>query len=92
MLGGLSKRTLARQWDGQIEALRVAGGYLADEALSPDTRKWGEVIMRWRATDPPDPRITWSGSDTPDQNDPAGQAMNDLCLALLNSNEFFYLH
>lgn len=92
VLGGLSKRTLARQWDGQIEALRVAGGYLADAALTSDARKWGEGIMRWRATDPPDPRFTWSGSDTPDRNDPARQALNDLCLALLNSNEFFYLH
>ena len=94
VLGGLSKRTLTRQWDGQIEALRVASGYVADDALTPDPKKWSEGFVVWRATDSPSAKFVWSGADTPaaGENDPFRQAMNDLCLALLNSNEFFYLH
>ncbi|MGV3664176.1 MAG: PSD1 and planctomycete cytochrome C domain-containing protein [Prosthecobacter sp.] len=94
VIGGLAKRTLARQWDGQIEALRVVGGTLADGGLTPDAEKWGEGLVIWRATAPPDPKFVWSGADTSaaGENDPQRQAMNDLCLALLNSNEFFYLH
>lgn len=94
VLGGLSKRTLTRQWDGQIEALRVASGCLSDDALSADAKRWNEGIVVWRAADPPSAKFVWSGADTPAAggNDPFRQAMNDLCLALLNSNEFFYLH
>jgi len=94
VLGGLSKRTLARQWDGQIEALRVISGYVADQALTAEAAKWSEGLVVWRATDAPSPKFVWSGADAEaaGQRDPFRQAMNDLCLALLNSNEFFYLH
>lgn len=94
VLGGLSKRTLTRQWDGQIEALRVVSGYVADHALTADPKKWSDGFVVWHATEPPSPKFVWSGTDTPaaGESDPFRQAMNDLCLALLNSNEFFYLH
>lgn len=94
VIGGLSKRTLTRQWDGQIEALRVVSGCLSDDALTADAKKWDGGLVLWRATDLPNTKFVWSGADTQaaGENDPARQAMNDLCLALLNSNEFFYLH
>ncbi|MEZ0387950.1 MAG: hypothetical protein ACAI34_12825, partial [Verrucomicrobium sp.] len=94
VLGGLSKRTPTRQWDGQIEALRIVEGYLHDEALNADARNWKDGVVVWRAADPLGPPFAWSGADTKSahENDPFRQAMNDLCLALLNTNEFFYLH
>ncbi len=94
VLGGLSKRTPTRQWDGQIEALRIVEGYLHDGALNAEARNWKEGVVVWRAADPLGASFTWSGADTKSaqENDPFRQAMNDLCLALLNTNEFFYLH
>lgn len=94
VLGGLSKRTLKRQWDGQVEALRIVSGYAADQALGMDAARWSAGIVVWRATDPPGPKFIWSGADSqaPTQSTPFRQAMNDLCLALLNSNDFFYLY
>ncbi|RBP38091.1 cytochrome c [Roseimicrobium gellanilyticum] len=94
VLGGMSKRLPPRQWDGQIEALRIVPGRLSDDHLQADPAQWKTGIVLWRSTDPPGAAFAWSGSDAPssDANDPARQAMNDLCQMLLTSNEFFYLH
>jgi hypothetical protein len=94
VLGGFSKRQPPRQWDGQIEALRIVPGRLPDDQLQPDPARWKTGVVLWRATDPPSATFAWSGSDarSSDANDPARQAMNDLCQMLLTSNEFFYLH
>lgn len=94
VLGGLSKRTLTRQWHGQIEALRVVTGCVPDHALTADVKTWKEGIVIWREDDPLSSQFTWSGSDrkAADERDPFRQAINDLCLVLVNTNEFFYLH
>jgi hypothetical protein len=94
VIGGLNKRMPTHQWDGQIEALRIASGALEDKALSPDPEKWTSGLITWRAADKLTTQFAWSGSDTKtvEANDPFHQAMNDLCQVLLNTNEFFYLH
>ena len=93
VLGGQSVRRTTRQWNGEIEALRIVPGRIPDNQLNADPQKWQDGLLVWRATDKPNPRFTWSGlkGDT-EANDPRRQAMTDLCQALLNSNEFFYLH
>ena len=94
VIGGLGKRTASHQWDGQIEALRIATGSLPDKALSDDPEKWTGGLVTWRSADPLNSQFAWSGSDTKsvEDNNPFHQAMNDLCQVLLNTNEFFYLH
>ncbi|MDB6005230.1 MAG: hypothetical protein JWR15_2217, partial [Prosthecobacter sp.] len=94
VIGGLNKRVSTHQWDGQIEALRVASGVLDDKALSADPEKWSAGLVTWRSADPLTSQFAWSGSDakTVEADDPFHQAMNDLCQVLLNTNEFFYLH
>lgn len=94
VIGGLNKRAPTHQWDGQIEALRVAGSVLEDKSLGSDPEKWSAGIVTWRSADPLTSQFAWSGSDTKtvEADDPFRQAMNDLCQVLLNTNEFFYLH
>ncbi|MDI1314543.1 PSD1 and planctomycete cytochrome C domain-containing protein [Prosthecobacter sp.] len=94
ILGGLNKRTPTRQWDGQIEALRLVAGHADDSALNTDAEKWNAGLFIWRAADPPNSQFTWSGADTgaPQENDPLLKAMTGLCQVLLTSNQFFYLH
>ena len=94
VIGGLNKRAPTHQWDGQIEALRVVSGALADKALNADPEKWSAGLITWRSADPLTSQFAWNGSDTKtvEADDPYRQAMNDLCQILLNTNEFFYLH
>jgi hypothetical protein len=94
VIGGLNKRASTHQWDGKIEALRVAGGLLEDKSLSNDAEKWSAGLVTWRSADPLTSQLAWTGSDakTVEADDPFHQAMNDLCQVLLNTNEFFYLH
>jgi hypothetical protein len=94
VIGGLNKRAPSHQWDGSIEAVRIATGYLADKALNADPEKWSAGFVVWRAADALNSQYAWSGSDTKsvEEADPFRQAMNDLCQVLLNTNEFFYLH
>ncbi|MCA9123791.1 MAG: hypothetical protein H6822_00495 [Planctomycetaceae bacterium] len=93
VLGGQSVRRTTRQWDGEIEALRVVSGYVSDDRLNADPGRWKDGLVVWRATDEPSPSFTWSGVEGDfEANDPRRQAMTDLCQTLLNSNEFFYLH
>jgi len=94
VIGGLHKRAPTHQWDGRIEALRVASGILEDKALNEDAEKWSADLVTWRSADPFTSQFSWSGSDakTVEADDPFHQAMNDLCQVLLNTNEFFYLH
>ena len=94
VIGGLNKRAPSHQWDGSIEAVRIATGYLADKALNADPEKWSAGFVVWRSADPLNSQFAWNGSDTKsvEEADPFRQAMNDLCQVLLNTNEFFYLH
>ncbi len=93
VLGGQSVRRTTRQWNGEIEALRVVPGRIPADRLNDDPAKWEDGVVVWRAADKPGPRFVWDGvkGDAP-TNDPRLLAMTDLCQALLNSNEFFYLH
>ncbi|MCB1209859.1 MAG: hypothetical protein KDK97_11055, partial [Verrucomicrobiales bacterium] len=62
--------------------------------MGNDPEDWKRGLIVWRAADPLNSQIAWSGSDTKtvEPDDPYHQAMNDLCQVLLNTNEFFYLH
>jgi hypothetical protein len=95
VFGGLNKRTSPHQWDGRIEAVRLAAGKLPEDALSAaDPAKWSPTLVNWTAALGPSTQFAWSGSDTKsaEARDPYRQAINDLCQVLLNTNEFFYLH
>jgi hypothetical protein len=94
VIGGLHKRAPSHQWDGAIEAVRLAAGQLPDAELNADPERWQAGLVVWRAADPLSSQFAWSGSDSSsvEADDPFRQAMNDLCQVLLNSNEFFYLH
>ena len=94
VFGGLNKRAVPHQWDGRIEAVRVATGKLPEEQLtSADPTKWKSALVNWTASLGPSTQFAWSGADTKTEaSDPYRQAMNDLCQILLNTNEFFYLH
>ncbi len=94
VIGGLSKRSPAHQWDGRIEAARIASGKLPDEALSTEPEKWKAGFVNWTSSVGPSQQFAWSGVDAKAVEDaePFRQAMNDLCQVLLNANEFFYLH
>jgi hypothetical protein len=91
VLGGLSKRTPTRQWDGQIEALRIIPRYADETALNSDPDKWNTGLFLWRTADPPNSQFTWSGAESKD-DDPFLKAMTGLCQVLLTSNQFIYLH
>ncbi len=93
-LGGLSKRNPTRQWDGQIEALRIVAGPSADSVPSTDPEQWKAGIFIWRAADPPHSQFTWSGADSQavQEDAPWLRAMTSLCQVLLTTNQFFYLH
>ncbi len=93
VLGGQSVRRITRQWNGEIEALRVAPGRIPEDRLSDNPAKWEDGLVLWRAADAPGPQFAWDGVEGDAlASDPLRQAMTDLCQALLNSNEFFYLH
>ena len=93
-LGGLGKRTPTRQWDGQIEALRILTGPNVESLFNTDPEKWNAGLFIWRAADPPNSQFTWQGADTQgtQEDDPALKAMTGLCQMLLTTNQFFYLH
>jgi len=95
VVGGLNKRAVPHQWDGRIEAVRIAAGKLPEEALtSADPAKWSSSLVNWTAALGPSTQFAWSGAETKasEAGDPYRQALNDLCQVLLNTNEFFYLH
>ena len=92
VIGGLTKRALSHQWDGRIDAARVVPGLLPDESLSPQAAKWAQGLVLWNAAKGPGDNLAWASAETPQTADPRLQAMADLCHALLNANEFFYLH
>jgi hypothetical protein len=93
-LGGLGKRNPTRQWDGQIEALRIVAGTGADNRVNTDPEHWKAGLFIWRAADPPHSQFTWSGADAQaaPEDAPWLRAMTNLCHVLLTTNQFFYLH
>ncbi|MGV3531706.1 MAG: DUF1553 domain-containing protein, partial [Chthoniobacteraceae bacterium] len=91
VIGGLHKRAPSHQWDGRIEAARVALGVLSDDALSADPAKWTQALVLWDAKAAAMDKLAWAGSGG-EPVDPESEALVDLCHVLLNTNEFFYLH
>ena len=93
MIGGLNQRTPSHQWDGSIDAFRVALGSIPEENRFKKASEWSSSLVKWDATQPLDKSLEWSGFDgLSDSNNPWQNAMTDLCHVLLNSNEFLYLH
>jgi hypothetical protein len=94
VIGGLNKRAPTHQWDGEIQALRLASGAIPVNELAADPEKWTSGLVVWRSSDLLSSQFTWTGSDRKisASENPFRQAMNDICQVLLNSNEFFYLH
>jgi len=92
VVGGLHKRAPQHQWDGEIEALRIANGQLSEVELGQDPSLWANALALWRATAGPGQSWVWNGDGKANESaDPRRQAMNDLCQVLLNCNEFLYL-
>jgi len=92
VIGGLFRRG-PHQFDGQIAAVRVLAGAVADDALNPDPARWTEGTLVWRASQENNAAFAWSGGAmNAESGDPHGRAMADLCHVLLNSNDFLFLH
>lgn len=94
VIGGLSKRSPAHQWDGRIAAVQVSRGAQLNEPQAADPAQWTSALVTWNAAAENNASCSWAGSDAePGKNrDASSQAMVDLCQILLNTNEFFYLH
>jgi hypothetical protein len=93
VIGGLTKRAAPHQWDGRIEAARIATGVLPDEALTAKFADWKPGFAQWNAKTPASAEFDWFGNDSgPAKTASTQSAMTDLCHVLLNTNEFFYLH
>jgi hypothetical protein len=94
VIGGLHKRAVPQQWDGRIQAVRIASGKAPVDLFAPDPERWTSTLVNWTAGLGPSQQFAWSGTDnkSADPSDPVRQTMNDLCQVLLNTNEFFYLH
>jgi hypothetical protein len=93
VIGGIFRRS-AHQFDGEIRAVRIAAGVLADDALSRDPSRWSDAgAMVWDAQRAAAPGFEWTGGvSVAESPDPRARAMADLCHVLLNSNEFIYVH
>ncbi|MEO6245076.1 MAG: DUF1549 domain-containing protein [Opitutaceae bacterium] len=92
-IGGLHRRG-PHQFDGRIEAVRVAPGLLGDDALSAEPSRWPALgAMTWDARRPLPAGYEWqAGASNAESTDPKVRAMTDLAHVLLNSNEFLHLH
>mgnify|MGYP001010034272 CR=1 FL=1 len=93
VIGGLYRRG-PHQFDGRIEGVRVVGGGLAEDALTPETARWpASTGLVWTPAAPASAAFEWTGTAVvAESTDPRGRAMTDLCHVLLNSNEFLTLH
>ncbi len=88
VIGGLAQRAPGHQWDGKIEAIRLAE-VEADLApletpLKKDGLKWLPGLN--------DPAFVVLGAGAPNAQAAKPAPMEDLCQILMNANEFFYLH
>ena len=94
VIGGLSKRSPAHQWDGHIEAVQIAAGTQQADSQPSDPANWPAGLVNWNATAANNLPCSWAGSDSEPatSSDSSRQALVDLCQILLNTNEFFYLH
>ncbi|MCX6952132.1 MAG: DUF1549 and DUF1553 domain-containing protein [Verrucomicrobia bacterium] len=93
VIGGTFRRS-ASQFDGQIEALRIAPTLLGDGALTGEPAKWpAKSGVVWDARRENAALFEWqAGTANAESADPYARAMADLCHVLLNSNEFLYVH
>jgi len=87
-------------WDGQVARLRVVAGTLGPEALLIGDEPSADPLrldLRFEGDEeePPAPGLQWvrrSRSPQGETDAPQLQALTDFCHALLNSNEFLFLH
>ena len=93
VIGGLHRRG-PHQFDGRIDAVRVAPGLLDDGALSAEPARWPALgAMTWDARRPLPAGYEWqAGASNAESSDSRVRAMTDLAHVLLNSNEFLHLH
>ena len=93
VIGGLYRRG-PHQFDGRIDAVRVAPGLLDESALSAEPARWPALgAMTWDARRPLPAGYEWqAGASSAESPDPRTRAMTDLAHVLLNSNEFLHLH
>jgi hypothetical protein len=93
VIGGIVRRS-AHQFDGQIEAVRIASSLHAEDGLQSDPARWATPgVLVWNAKQPRPADFEWTGGvAVAESSDPKTRAMADLCHVLLNSNEFVYLH
>ncbi|MBL9186549.1 MAG: DUF1549 domain-containing protein [Opitutaceae bacterium] len=93
VIGGLYRRG-PHQFDGRIDAVRVAPGLLDEAALSAEPSRWPALgAMTWDARRPLPAGYEWqAGASNAESPDPRIRAMTDLAHVLLNSNEFLHLH
>ncbi len=92
VIGGLHRRG-AHQFDGQIDAVRIVSGVLADPDLSPEPVRWAPGGIAWQAPQDSLAGFDWAGGTAAVESaDPRVRVLADLCHVLLNSNEFLYLH
>ncbi|MDP3073915.1 MAG: DUF1549 domain-containing protein [Opitutaceae bacterium] len=93
VIGGLARRG-PHQFDGRIDAVRVAPGLLDDGALSAEPSRWPALgAMTWDARRPLPAGYEWqAGASNAESAEPKIRAMTDLAHVLLNSNEFLHLH
>jgi hypothetical protein len=90
VIGGLGKRVPGHHFDGRIEGLRLDPAPIGPDAVSVDPLQWGNALVRWVGK--VGTEMAWVGVEAKGDGDPARGPLADLCLVLLNSNEFFYLH
>jgi len=90
VIGGLGKRVAGHHFDGRIEGLRLDPAPIGPDAVSVDPLQWGNALVRWVGK--AGAEMAWVGVEAKGDGDPSRGPLADLCLVLLNGNEFFYLH
>lgn len=96
LVGG--RHTKHHQWDGQVARLRFSNDLLAPQDLLIHQPEKGkgllDLVFGGEKADPPFPGTTWQRHTPGSSGQPSRllAAVADFCHALLNSNEFLYLH
>ena len=88
VIGGLAQRAPSHQWDGRIEAVRIADAETPEAALEMPLSGEG---LGW-APGRKDAVFSIQGAGPALAGTGKSQPMEDLCQILMNANEFFYLH
>ncbi len=96
LLGGQNRK--GHQWDGQVARLRLSAGLLSPEELlvpSLDSSTTiADLVFQGEDGETPFPDTSWQRGGPTSNGQPSRllSALTDFCHALINSNEFLYLH